>query len=112
MPAPPVIDDVERTKGGVEVERQLDAEQPRSAERHLRISREIEIELELEGDRPLPGGKKVERLARGGGIVDTRYDRGKVVCEHDFLKQADDENRQPEHEVAGPDRKRKRALDL
>src|SRR5215469_2325006 len=105
MPAPPVIDDVERTKGGVEVERQLDSEQPRSAERHLGISREVEIELELEGDRPLPGGEEIERLARGGGVVDARYNRCKMVGENHLLEQ-------PEHEVTRLDRKRERTLDL
>ena len=85
VPAPPEIDDVERPIGRVEVERQLDAEQARGAERHLGIPREVEIELELEGDRPLPGGEEIERLAGGGGIVDARHQGAKLSARTTFL---------------------------
>src|SRR6202011_4069368 len=112
VPAPPKIDDVDLPIGRVEIQRQLNAEQPRRAKRHLGIPREVEIELELERDRPLPGGEEIECLAGGGGIVDARHRGREMVGENDLLEQPDDEDREPEHKVAWLDGERPRALDL
>src|ERR1051326_3859364 len=79
MPAPPVIDDVEGSIWRIEVERQLNSEQARSAKRHLRIAAKIKIKLELERQHALPGEKEVERLAGCGGGEHVIRRRCKII---------------------------------
>ena len=48
----------------IEIERQLDPEHPRQADRHVRIAGEVEVQLKRVGERAAPGREQV-RLAAG-----------------------------------------------
>ena len=52
-----------RLVGRVEVERQLDAEHARQADRHVGVAGEVEVELQRVGERAAPGGEQVGRAA-------------------------------------------------
>ena len=49
----------------------------------------------------LPSDKEVERLARSSGTEYAGGYRPEMIREDDFLKQADQEDREPDHEVPG-----------
>ena len=99
MPAAPEVDDVDRLVGGVEVDRQADAEHPAEADRHVGIAGEVEVQLEGVGQRPAPGLEQGRFVATvGGGEHRRGVDRDAVGQDH-LLEQPDGEDRQADREV-------------
>jgi hypothetical protein len=77
----------------VEVERQADAEQAGGADRHVRVAGKVEVDLHRVGERTAPCLAHREQSFIGrGGVEDAGGDARDVVCDDDFLEQADQQD--------------------
>src|SRR5262245_17494372 len=91
MPAPPEIAGADREIRIMEIDDKLVAEPLRDAAGHARVTREIHVDLKGEGidaDEHVEAGKLIA-LARRELVENGSSQGGKVVCHHDLLEHAD-----------------------
>jgi hypothetical protein len=91
VPASPHVDQARRLVRRCEVQRHLDIEQSREADRHVRVPGEIEVHLEGESQDADPSFEQHHRAPLVHGLENTIGVGREVVGEQYLLRQADGE---------------------
>ena len=83
----------------MKIERQLDAEDTRCTNRHVRITGEVEIQLEGISEHSFPGLYEADIPTIGRVREDRRCNERDVVRQHNLLEEPDEEDRKANHQV-------------
>ncbi len=99
MPAAPEVDDRGGFVGGIEIERQPDAEHPGQANGHVRIAGKVEVELEGVGQGAAPGLEKGQGRSGLRGVEHGRRIDRHAIGQHHLFEEPQGEDGQAHRQV-------------